>query len=1031
MSEQDLPQGFYDQLLTQELAAKVQASPWTARVEDIPDAESAERGARHIAAAVAEVLRSRPAAERSAVVDRLVDFLGAERQLLGPQGFRRLVSLVEESRPGQPPRYEARPSTPLSDAALLTNAEGEPSVGREIASEMLSADRVDLLCAFIKFEGLRTMERELKRLKDLRIPFRVITTTYMGATDARAIARLVEDFGAQVKVHYESRQTRLHAKAWMFHRDTSFHTAYVGSSNLSRSALVDGVEWNVRLSHHTTPHLLEKFRATFETYWNDESFETFDPSRDADRLHDALAEASGRSRGTDTVLDLSGLAHRPYPFQQVMLDALEAERVEHDRHRNLLVAATGTGKTVVAAFDYKRLCEATNIPRRLLFVAHRWEILVQARRTYREILGDGTFGEMLGRGEEPRRWEHVFATVQSLTAERLGQLPRDHFDVVVIDEFHHAQAATYRRLLTALQPAELLGLTATPERADGVDVRQEFFGGRAAHELRLWDALSEGLLTPFHYFGVHDNTDLSAVAFTRGRYDAATLESLYTGNDARVLLVLKAVRDKVLDPRRMRAIGFCVGVQHAQFMARKFTEAGIPARAVTGESNHDERSSVRRDLHHRKINVVFTADLYNEGVDLPEVDTVLFLRPTESSTIFLQQLGRGLRRHHDKAVLTALDFVGHQHANFRLEQRFTAMTGLSRQRLADAAEHGFPFLPSGTQIVLDDVAQEELLRSIRESLHLTRRHLLRELGAQGALSLQSFSQHLGVPPEAVLKRGAWTSLRREAGLVDRPATTAAPETPFNASDVLHVDDMARIHGYRLWLSSDAPRYSEASPRQQTYGRMLQALLLSRTPSHGLEADLAELSQNPMSCAELLAGLEIAEGSIHRIPQPLGGRLSTCGMQSHATYTRAEILAALGLIPDAAGRTVHQSGVAYSQQWEVDALLTTLVKSDATFSPTTMYRDYALSPTRFHWESQSATSPGSPTGQRYIHHERRGSTILMFVRQNQKTEWGAAEPFVLLGTARFVETEGAKPMQVVWDLDRPMPTEVYQHARAVA
>ena len=380
-----------------------------------------------------------------------------------------------------------------------------------------------------------------------------------------------------------------------------------------------------------------------------------------------------------------------------MLESLAAERTVHDRHRNLIVAATGTGKTVIAALDYRNLCvhDASDRPS-LLFVAHRQEILDQSLRTYREVLADAGFGELYVGGARPERWKHVFASIQSLHSYGVASLPADAYSIVVIDEFHHAEASTYRAVLNRLEPRELLGLTATPERADGVDVRS-FFGGRTAAELRLWDALSDGLLTPFHYFGIADGTDLRSIQWSRGGYDLGTLSNLYTGNDARAAIILKNLKDKVTDVGRMRALGFCVSVAHAQYMARVFNEAGIPAASVTGGTHQNDRVEALRALRDRRVNILFTADLFNEGLDLPSVDTVLFLRPTESATIFLQQLGRGLRLAPDKPVLTALDFVGHQRKEFRFDVRYRALTGTTRRGLAHQVEQGFPFLPSGSQ----------------------------------------------------------------------------------------------------------------------------------------------------------------------------------------------------------------------------------------------------------------------------------------------------------------------------------------------
>ena len=455
-----------------------------------------------------------------------------------------LQALRPPAQPGTLLRYSERPRTPLNDAALLTNAHGEPSLAAELRAELDSADSVDLLCAFVMWHGLRLLEKPLTTLKDAGVPLRVITTTYIGGTERRALDRLVRDFGAEVKVQYDAARTRLHAKAWIFHRNTGYDTAYVGSSNLTTSAMLEGVEWNVRLSNAATPALMQKFRATFDSYWNSGDFEPYDPDRDADRLDNALIEARGGKRGDRITISLSGLEVRPFPYQQEMLDMIEAERIVHDRHRNLVVAATGTGKTVVAALDYRRLAERADGTRpRLLFVAHRKEILEQSLRTYREVLADANFGELYVGGSRPEAWQHVFASVQSLTSYGVTNIPADAFDVVVIDEFHHAEARTYRRILDHLRPAELLGLTATPERADGIDVRS-FFDGRTAAELRLWDALGADLLCPFHYFAVADGTDLRAITWSRGRYDDAELDGVFTGNDARSRIVLNQLRTR-------------------------------------------------------------------------------------------------------------------------------------------------------------------------------------------------------------------------------------------------------------------------------------------------------------------------------------------------------------------------------------------------------------------------------------------------------------------------------------------------------
>ena len=464
-------EGAYENLVTRGLALTVDdLVDLEAEIAKVDPADQTHVLTHHLAGALSRRLDEERDPERKLeVANQLLAAIAGIPDLISDPA-RQLLAVRQPAGPGVVTRYRDRPKTPLIDAALLTNAHGEPSLANELKAELDSAESVDLLCAFVMWRGVRLLDSALAKVHDAGVPFRVITTTYIGGTEREALDRLVRDYGAQVKVQYDAARTRLHAKAWLFRRNTGLDTAYVGSSNLSTSALLDGVEWNVRLSNASTPTLLAKFEATFDTYWNSSDFEPYDPERDRDKLDDALIAARGQRTGDRVTLSLSGLDVTPYPYQQEMLDAIEVERNVHDRHRNLVVAATGTGKTVVAALDYQRLGQSGHRPR-LLFVAHRREILEQSLRTYREVMGDGDFGELYVGGARPERWQHVFASVQSLTSYGVENIPADAFDVVVIDEFHHAEARTYRRILDHLTPQELLGLTATPERTDGTDVR--------------------------------------------------------------------------------------------------------------------------------------------------------------------------------------------------------------------------------------------------------------------------------------------------------------------------------------------------------------------------------------------------------------------------------------------------------------------------------------------------------------------------------------------------------------------------------
>jgi superfamily II DNA or RNA helicase/HKD family nuclease len=1038
-----LAEGLYELLHTDDLGRRLAAVPeLQATVDDLDGDASPEALARHVGQAVQQMLTETKVEDRVAKTNQLLSIIDPANQVTaGPAQLRSL------HRPDALKRRQLRrPTTNLSDSALLTNGKDDLNLAAEVRAEIESADSVDLLCAFIRWTGIRLLEPALESLKERGGKLRVITTTYMGATERRAIDHLVNKYDAEVKISYETQSTRLHAKAWLFNRDSGFSTAYVGSSNLSRAAMLDGLEWNVRLSNIGTPALLQKFAITFDSYWEQRAFQRYDPETDAAALDAALMRNGGKQTSAPT--GYTGLEVEPFLHQVEMLEDLEAER-NKGFHRNLLVAATGTGKTVIAALDYKNLCAKTGKDLSLLFVAHRREILEQSMTTYRNVMQDGAFGELFVGDHKPERWKHVFASVQSLSAKGILDLPPDRFDVVVIDEFHHSAAPTYRRLIDHLAPKELLGLTATPERGDGIHVADAFFEGRTASELRLWDALDADLLVPFHYFGVSDDVDLSHLEWKRGAYDLQQLSALYTGNDARAAKVIRELQEKVTSTTDMRAIGFCVSVQHAEYMARVFNKAGIFSVAVSGQTDDGERALALKRLRKREINCIFAVDLFNEGLDLPQVDTILLLRPTQSATIFVQQLGRGLRRSPEKSVLTVLDFIGQQHREFRFDARFRALTGYGRKQLEKAVIDEFPFLPSGSQIVLDRVAKDVVLTNLKAQLNLNRPKLVADVKSYGELLLADYLEKSGNDVKTIYKKtqDSWTWYLRQAGLLEglSPAEalikgqleelSQAEEKKLlgRMAALIHVDDQERAAVYSMLVSAEAPDYADLGPREQVFARMLFFTLWDDAGGFSSYDDgFDHLRQYPYVCSEIRQVVALGAAASKRASKSLGMEYAGIPLLSHATYRREEILAALEYGSLELGKNVkHREGVAWCPRTATDAFFVTLNKDEANHSATTMYKDYAISPELFHWESQNNTSPASPVGRRYLDRKGHCSRILLFTRETADDETGLTMPYTCLGQLDYVQHTGEKPIAITWKLQRPMPAEVFSNAAAVA
>lgn len=422
-----------------------------------------------------------------------------------------------------------RPSTSIASSSLFTGASREPSLYCEINKEIETCDRIDMIVSFIRWSGVNLIFDALKHFTDSGNKLRILTTSYMGATEFRAIEKLSGLSNTEIRISFDCDRTRLHAKAYIFYRKTGYSTAYVGSSNLTSPAMTSGCEWNAKITKWDLPEVFSKVEASFEGYWNSHDFEEYTADK-RQFLIDALDHQKKKNAGI--VKKKYFFDVYPYPYQQAILDRLMAERKMHGSKRNLVVAATGTGKTVLAAFDYKRQCEIEKKKLSLLFVAHRREILEQSIECFREVLKDSDFGELFVGNYSPSSLKHIFISIEMLNRRSLvSSLKSDYYDFIVLDECHHAAAKSYQPILDYFTPHIFLGLTATPERMDGEDILP-YFNNRVAAEIRLPDAINRKLLCPFEYFCISDSVDLSGLKWSKGGYEKSDLEKVFVFNRA-------------------------------------------------------------------------------------------------------------------------------------------------------------------------------------------------------------------------------------------------------------------------------------------------------------------------------------------------------------------------------------------------------------------------------------------------------------------------------------------------------------------
>lgn len=1030
-----LKKGIYENIINQEVERNIQETEAHQLVclrEQIDAAESSKILADYLAKAIRQKLEdTENVHDRMTLVNRILAEYGLveDVQIADTSNLLTEVMTQQKDLLQKHSRSETvRPQSGFRVSNLFTGGNSVLSLGEEIRREIASADEIYFIVSFLKLSGLRLLFDDLKNFCQREgTRLRIITTTYCGATEVKAVQQLSELPHTEIRISYHTEIERLHAKAYIFMRNSGMHTAYIGSSNLSKSAQTDGLEWNMRVTSIENPHIIKTALATFNQYWNSSNFEDFRVGG-LEKFQNELHQNTFKEKSDVFIYQRYALL----PHQKQILDKLKVEREECGNFRNLIVAATGTGKTVISAFDYQGFHHSQSEKgrtSRILFTAHREEILRQSLYTYRSVLQDANFGTLWVGNEAPQTeadYACLFVSVSmfNLRFESLfSQLPADYYDYIVIDEAHHSQADSYRKLFSHFHPQLLIGLTATPERMDGKDLRPDF-GGRISAEIRLPQALQAGLLTPFQYLCVTDCTDLSDDSLWNGqRYVIERLADKLCLPE-RAQRIVDALHHYLADEYKCRALCFCVNKKHADFMAQQLQKYGLGAQSLTSDTPQPQRKQLAQDLRNGQVHYLCVVDIFNEGVDIPEVDTVLFLRPTDSLTIFLQQLGRGLRLSPGKTELTVLDFVAQAHKKYDLASKFRALTLRPEKNIVQQITNGFTFLPAGCNIIMEKQARQYILENIQQAIY-NKTRLIKEINTYTALpTLTQFLDNNGQDIRIVyVGNRCWTSLKRAAGRISYSDDAVTRRLEKGMGNLIHHNTVSYLHfvsdfmsGSKRYLNKDCLPYAT-----MLYYNLYQERI-DKTELKGMGVYEAlnllhddryrYFKQEAMEIVSyLLAHLEITT-------TPLGSEILP-GIELYGCYTREEIFTLVGRQTEEKRMSGSVSGLFNLPEYNATLLFVTLNKSDKDFSPSTQYDDYVINEDYFHWQSKNTDSHYNRGGRIYTEQPQRHNKIILFVREEKKDGFGNTCSFHCFGLVDYVSSHGDFPMNIIWRLEKPV------------
>ncbi|QYA32376.1 DUF3427 domain-containing protein [Macrococcus psychrotolerans] len=947
-------------------------------------------------------------------------------------------------------KYEIRKNFSLLETKLITNDHNTYNyMIDQLKNELLTCDSFDIIVSFIRGSGLNMLVNTLNILRELGIKGRIITSTYMNVTQPEALRKLLEYKNIDVKIYQSSKiDDSFHTKAYLFHRKNNMNSVIVGSSNITKAALKTGEEWNIRTYEKASDSVYISTQERYDILWNsdkvvklsDELISKYENFIEVNKVIYPISQSFNIKKTNNNII-------QPNSMQKEAIKNLLIS-IDKGHKRGIAIAATGTGKTYLSAMAAQKLN-----PRNVLFIAHRNELLESGMKTFKKIFNDQKDDEFAKyKGEQRIIKKYTFASIKTLVKD-IGKMEPETFDIIIIDEFHHATASNYMKVINHFSPRFLLGLTATPERTDGGDV-YELAEYNVISDVRLKHALESELLVPFQYYGISDDTvDLAD-------RDGISVEEITKklSTNKRVEFIIKKMNQFTLSGP-MKAIGFCQNIVHAQYMNEEFKKRGYYSTILTGNNTDEERQEAINDLQSNKnsLEIIFTVDLFNEGVDIPQINLILFLRPTESSIIFTQQLGRGLRTYANKEYLTVLDFVTNDRKNYLVPIALSGdPTFMGRGKLKSIVENNFNNLSNQVHIELDYKSKEDILKNIDNTTFYSAENIKRIVKSfleevriiqrdnDYTLNILDFYNFENAPDLFTVFSGSYNNLSqlnksiKSQSVIDDKINNDSFYT-FIFNEVTKILPLRRIFDYIILLDVLINNKSSTKNIKYLFKEML-SIELDKSSIEKIEYSIERLTKLKYKKQPFLhlTNYEITLDKNFKVDDDVRLILKDylqygfftykkefepklinreIDLYLYEQYKRTDVLALIGY--NKAIDSLREGVLQYKGNYY---LFVNLFKDEEAKENKLNYQDYFINNSKFHWQSQNQTSQSSPTGQNLIHHVKNNKKVHLFVRREKKEE-GVVMPFYYVGELEFVSASGNKPISIEWNLKKEIPMKL--------